>query len=74
MQIEVTVVVDANGEYGVGRDADTARQNYADDVGGLDECDGFRVLVLAVDVAPPEVVTLTGTAPSMGAATLTVKG
>jgi hypothetical protein len=69
---EVTMVVDAAGDYGCGRDLDSARESYAEDVGALDDAEGLRVVVCRVRVPLPVPVDVAGTAPDMGAPTLTV--
>lgn len=58
MLCEVWVLVDANGDYVVGMDADSARSSYADNIGGLDECDGFRLVKMIVEIPKPAVVDL----------------
>jgi hypothetical protein len=71
---ELVLIVDADGDYGVGKDFDAAKENYENDIGELASCDGgFRVVRVAVGVALPEVVELAGDAPDLcGSATLTV--
>jgi len=35
-EVTLVVLVDANGDYAVGKDADAAREAYANDVGDMD--------------------------------------
>jgi hypothetical protein len=73
---ELVLIVDANGDYAVGKDFDGAKEQYENDVGELSACEGgFRVVRVTVGVPLPEVVELTGDAPPWsGAATLAVAG
>jgi hypothetical protein len=66
----VFIVIDAAGDYAVGKDADAAREAYENDVGSLCDADGFRVVKLVVRVPLPEVVELAGEAPAHGTAAL----
>jgi hypothetical protein len=72
---ELVLIVDGEGDYGIGKDFDAAKENYETDVGELSACEGgFRVVNLTVGVPLPEVVELTGDAPAVsGAATLIVR-
>jgi hypothetical protein len=71
---ETVLIVDANGDYGVGKDFDGAKEQYENNVGELSACEGgFRVVRVAVAVPLLEVVELTGEAPEVrGKATLAV--
>jgi hypothetical protein len=73
---ETVLIVDANGDYAVGKDFDAAKEAYENDVGELASCEGgFRVVRVVVAVPLPEVVELTGEAPEQGGkATLAVAG
>lgn len=57
--LEVWVAVDAHGEFGLGKDAEAAEENYQDDVGGGAE-DGRRMVKLTVKVPLPVVLELSG--------------
>ena len=70
----VVLCVDANGDYGIGFDEDTARANYEEIVQQLSECDGFRLVDLTVNVQLPVCVELTADVPLADAATVTVNG
>jgi len=60
-EIEVWVVVDANGDYGVGKDSDLAFTNYRDDIG---EPDGAtRLVKVLLKVPTPKPVELVGVVP-----------
>jgi hypothetical protein len=65
-EVEIFVVVDAAGDYGVGTDAENARTHYEDSVGDLTNSDGFRTLKLTVTIPLPEIMTLTGEADDDG--------
>ncbi len=71
---EVWICVDTAGDYGAGKDIDAARQSYTDDIGAIDEAEGFRFVKVTVTVPLPVVVELTGDAPAQGAATLSIAG
>lgn len=59
--IEMYAVVDDEGDYGVGIDADDAAKNYEENVGAISEVCGFRMIKILVTVPLPEIVTLSGT-------------
>lgn len=61
---EIFVCIDSEGQYAVGTDADLARQAYEEDVGCLNEQDGFRLVKVTLTVPLPKAVELTGTVPS----------
>jgi hypothetical protein len=70
----LVLLVDANGEYAVGKDSESAIEAYENDIGSLGESGGFRLLNLEVKAPLPEQVELTGTVPAAeGKATLTIK-
>jgi hypothetical protein len=72
-QVEVWVLVDANGDYAVGRDAADAREDYDNDIGNdVDEMGGFRLVKVLLTVPLPVVVELSGTVPADGQAALRV--
>ena len=73
---ELVMIVDANGDYGAGKDFESAKDNYENNIGELASCEGgFRVVRLTVAVPLPEVVELVGEAPEQsGKATLAVAG
>ncbi len=49
-ECEVWVVVDAAGDYAVGISAEAAREKYEEDIGALNEADGFRLVKVALHV------------------------
>lgn len=51
---ELWICVDAAGDYGVGKDEDAAKESYANDIGALEDCGGFRVYRLDLTVPKPE--------------------
>lgn len=61
LEVKVWVVVDAGGDYGVGRDEDTALSSYDDDIGGTGT---RRMIRVVLQVPEPVVPTLTGTVPA----------
>lgn len=55
--IEMFACVDHNGDYGIGRDEATARENYASEIGDLSELDGgYRIVKVKVNVPLPTVM------------------
>lgn len=70
--VEIFCVVDSVGDYAVGSDADTARTAYEENIQSLDGSDGFRIVRVVLSVALPSIVSLTGTVPPQGDATLTI--
>lgn len=58
IKAEIYFVVDANGGYGYGIDIDGAKDKYKEDVGELEESEGFRVVCVEVEIAPPELTQL----------------
>jgi hypothetical protein len=73
---ELVLIVDASGDYGAGKDFESAKENYENDIGELSACEGgFRVIRVTVAVPLLEVVELVGEAPEVsGKATLAVAG
>ncbi len=69
---ECWICVDANGDYAVGVGAEEARAAYENDIGPLNEADGFRLVKVNVTVPTPAVLSLAGTAPEEAAGTLAV--
>jgi hypothetical protein len=67
---ELFVLVDAAGDYAVGKDEAAAREAYENEIQALSDADGFRLVKVTVNVPLPEVVELTGDAPEHGAAKL----
>lgn len=71
--VELWICLDSNGDFAIGLDADSARTSYEETIGPLAECDGFRLLKLALIAPVPEPICLTGwVAPEGGEVTLTV--
>jgi hypothetical protein len=60
-ELELWVCVDANGDYGLGKDAESAKEQYENDVGMLCDGDGFRLYKLKLQVPLPTLVELSGT-------------
>ncbi len=71
-EIELHVAMDADGDYGVGTDAEAAGTNYTETISS----DGWQIvrrLVVKLKVEVPEPTVLTATVPCKeSAATLTV--
>lgn len=57
--IEIWVLIDEQGDYAVGNDAETASQRFTDDVGD-DLALGRRMVKLTVKVPLPTTIELTG--------------
>ena len=52
--IELYACIDHEGEYGIGRDEETARESYTNDVGPLDTLNGgYRIIRVKVSVPLP---------------------
>lgn len=66
VQVEVWVVIDENGDYDIGPDAETATENYGNNVGDLTSVNGFRTVKVTLTVPLPVVTELTGTVPDFG--------
>lgn len=64
--IEIIVIVDEAGDFGVGRDSDEARTSYTEAVGDIAEAEGMRTFILNLTVPVPEVVLATGSIPDDG--------
>lgn len=56
--VEVVVLVDAEGQYDFGNDEDEARTNYEENVGALNETEGFRLVKIKVKVPLPEIAEI----------------
>jgi hypothetical protein len=72
--VEVWLIVDQDGDTAQGNSLDAAKEDYAENIGALDDQDGFRAVKVLVRVPLPEVsvVEVTAEAPALGAATATV--
>jgi hypothetical protein len=72
--VTVFVLVDPRGDYTCGTDADQARARYAEDVGPLEDGDGFQLVEVTITLPLPRVIQVQGiVAAAQGPATLTVK-
>lgn len=60
-ELEVWVVVDANGEYGVGFDEDTASDDYSNNGSSSNR----RVIRVTLNVPLPTVTEVTATLPAV---------
>lgn len=69
-QVEIWVCVDSNGDVGIGECDVSAREKYEENIGNLNEAEGFRLVKVLVTVPLPEVSTveLTAEAPAIPAA------
>jgi prefoldin subunit 5 len=72
-EFELCVLVDADGEYAVGKDADEARASYEENIQALNECSGFRLVHVTVKAALPEALQLEATAPEQQGAEVVAK-
>jgi hypothetical protein len=71
-QVEVWVMVDDVGDYGVGRDDASAKEAYENDVQTISDAGGFRLVKVRLAVPPPAAVELAGAVPAEGGALLDV--
>lgn len=55
---DVFVLIDAAGDYVVGKDEAAAREAYEAEIQNLSDCDGFRLVKVTVKAALPAVVEL----------------
>ncbi len=60
-EVEVWVVVDGPGDYGVGKDEEAATENYREDIG--DSAGPMRVVKMTLKVPLPKIMEVTGTVP-----------
>jgi|HubBroStandDraft_6_1064221.scaffolds.fasta_scaffold251313_3 hypothetical protein len=65
-ECEVWILVDADGNHSVGTDAERARGDYTDQIGALEETEGFRMVKVTLTVPMPVVPELTGSVPAIG--------
>lgn len=71
---DVVVLIDSNGDYAVGKDSDSAVEQYETDIGNLSDSGGYRLINLTVNAPLPEQVELAATIPAAdGKATLVLK-
>jgi hypothetical protein len=71
--IEVWVVVDQNGDFDCGADADNASERYGDSIGG--DLAGSRVVKMTLQIEMPEPLTISATLPAReGKVSMTVAG
>ena len=72
LEVEVWVVVDANGDYAVAKDAESANTAFDEDIGRGEAC--TRMVKITLTVPVPKPVELVGIVPEeANAGTLTVK-
>ena len=64
MQIEVFVLIDADGSYIAREEYGDLATAYAEHVGELSAQDGFRVVKVKLTVPLPELIEVTGTIPA----------
>ncbi len=70
-ECEIWLLCDENGDFVVAADAEALAVRYEEEIGGGPEL-ARRVVKLIVKVPVPSYVTLAGTAPAEGEATLEV--
>lgn len=56
VEIEVYIVVDAEGNSAIGETKEQAIERYEEEVGSLNECDGFRIVRGGFKVPRPDVM------------------
>ncbi len=66
VDVEMWACIDSDGQYGVGHDADNARGNYADNIGALEDSEGFRLVRVTVKAPLPIIAELTGEVAEQG--------
>jgi hypothetical protein len=59
-ECEAWMVVDAAGDYGVGRDKDKANEDYENEIGALSDAEGLRYVQVMLKVPMPVVITVEG--------------
>ena len=59
--LEIFVIVDAAGDFAVGTTLEAAKERYTDDIGPLEDAEGFRCIKLAVAVPLPAVIEAAAT-------------
>ena len=65
--VEVWLVVDSDGEYGVGKGEKEASEDYDEKIGGtLETIQGFRTIKVTLSVPVPEITSLVGSVPEVG--------
>jgi hypothetical protein len=71
--VEVWVICDSDGDTATGGTPDEARESYEENVGPLNEQDGFRMVKVLIRVPLPEtcIVEVEAQAPVLEAATAT---
>ena len=71
-EVEVWVVVDADGDYAIGRDAESANTAFDEDIGRGENC--TRMVKVTLKIPAPRPVELVGEVPAeSNEGTLTVK-
>lgn len=63
VQCDFVMIVDAQGDFAVGRTFDAAKEAYEADIGSLDDSNGFRSIGLGLTVPVPDEITVTGAVP-----------
>jgi hypothetical protein len=66
VSVECFFVVDEEGDYAVGIDADSAREAFENVIGELSNREQVRTIRVVVEVLLPITTTLKGTAPTEG--------
>jgi hypothetical protein len=61
LTVEFYVLVDESGDFGIGRDEDVAKDNYADDIGG--GAGPMRMVKVTLNVPEPKTVEMSGDVP-----------
>ena len=62
VEVELAVLVDENGDYGVGSDAESAAANYTESIGEIDGQVGVRRVVVKLKVPKPTAIEVAGEA------------
>lgn len=70
---DVVILIDANGDYAVGKCNDTAVEAYEADIGSIGDSGGYRLVNLTVKAALPAPVELAAMIPADGSASVVLK-
>ena len=62
--LDVWMCVDSAGDYGIGKDEASARENYESEIQSLSDADGFRLVKISATVPLPEPIELEVEAPA----------
>lgn len=64
VEIEVYVVIGADGQYSVGCDIDLAKEQYESDIEEISQAEAIRIVRCVLSVPLPQITTLRGIVPA----------